>query len=630
MSGEKKKIQPWRKAYEGGSAIMWGMSMIANLLLAIFSSLPSAPFHILAAMSALLLAKRLADAWLIWRRKLSLLGKTLEFIDGKRLKVQMDKKPGHVWMGWGFNWRREHSQALYDFKWLEIKDFMPPEWFCKFYGRIFSAAEEKDLGAPWIHGVEPEEEELYYPVDFFNGHTLIVGTTGAGKTRLFDLLVMQAVMRGDTVIVIDPKGDKEMRERTEYACQLACELSGRANGFRFFHPAFTSQSVRIDPLKNFGNVTELASRVAALIPSESGSDAFKSFGFRVLNAIAEGLVETSQTPTLKRLRKYIEGGPEHLLQTNLETHFERVMPNGAWKDRADVFVQRASSGSYKIPSQQSTPYLVGLVTFHQQEVGKDWPNETLDKLINMYQHSREHFGKMIANLLPVLDMLCSGELGKLLSPDTDDLSDEREILDSQQIIAGNGVVYMGLNSLSDSTVASAIGSIMLADLAATAGAIYNYATEKKRVCIFVDEASEVVNDPFIQILNKGRGAGFQTTVATQTIADFYSRLGSQDKGAMVLGNFNNYIAQRITDRVTQEFVTEKFGECYIENCSYGIGTSGSSNDNGVDFSSNESAKSQKELLPKLPADIMGVIPNLQYFALFVNGNLVKGRLPIVN
>ena len=635
---DNKTIQPWREAYEGGAAVYWGGAVIANLGLAIWSDLPSAPFKLMAFVSGAFCVKRLTEAWTIWNRKLALLGKTLEFIDAVKLKEQMDKKRvknpktglfeyKEVWLGWGFSWKREHSQALYDFKFLEILDFMPPKWFCDLYGKVFDVATKEDLGAPWIHGVEPKEEELYLPVQFFNGHTLICGVTGAGKTRLFDLLVMQAVLRGDTVIVIDPKGDKEMRERTEYACKIACELSGRVNSFRFFHPAFTAQSVRIDPLKNFGNITELASRVSALIPSESGSDAFKSFGFRVLNAIAEWLVETGVSPTLKRLKKYIEGGPESLLENNLVLHLSNNIAN--WVSRADVYIQRAKDGSYKSPSPQATHRLLGLVAFYQLEATKESNSETVDKLINMFQHSREHFGKMIANLLPVLDMLCSGELGKLMSPDPDDLSDDREILDSQQIIAGNGVVYMGLNSLSDSTVASAIGSIMLADLAATAGAIYNYQTDKKRVCIFVDEASEVVNDPFIQILNKGRGAGFQTTVATQTIADFYTRLGSQDKGSMVLGNFNNYIAQRITDRVTQEFIMEKFGEVYIESIEHSIGSSGKSDDNGSDFSANEGAKLKKELLPKIPVDIFGQIPNLQYFGLLVDGRLVKGRLPIV-
>lgn len=51
----------------------------------------------------------------------------------------------------------------------------------------------------------------------------------------------------------------------------------------FFHPAFLKRSIRIDPLRHFNNFTEVASRIAALIPSETGSDPFKAFGWDALN-----------------------------------------------------------------------------------------------------------------------------------------------------------------------------------------------------------------------------------------------------------------------------------------------------------------------------------------------------------
>lgn len=42
------------------------------------------------------------------------------------------------------------------------------------------------------------------------GHTLVLGTTRVGKTRLCELLVTQDIRRGDVVIVFDPKGDVEL------------------------------------------------------------------------------------------------------------------------------------------------------------------------------------------------------------------------------------------------------------------------------------------------------------------------------------------------------------------------------------------------------------------------------------
>jgi hypothetical protein len=95
-------------------------------------------------------------------------------------------------------------------------------------------------------------------------------------------------------------------------------------------------------------------------------------------------------------------------------------------------------------------------------------------------------------------------------------------------------------SNSDSMVGSAIGSILVADLAAVAGDRYNYGVNLTPVNVFIDEAAEVVNDPFIQLLNKGRGADLRLTVATQTFADFAARTGSEAKARQVLGNINTW------------------------------------------------------------------------------------------
>ncbi len=58
------------------------------------------------------------------------------------------------------------------------------------------------------------------PLKHTEGHSLIVGTTGSGKTRMFDILISQAILRGEAVIIIDPKGDKEMRTMHDVPVKL--------------------------------------------------------------------------------------------------------------------------------------------------------------------------------------------------------------------------------------------------------------------------------------------------------------------------------------------------------------------------------------------------------------------------
>ncbi|MFB8832034.1 TraM recognition domain-containing protein [Azotobacter sp. CWF10] len=192
---------------------------------------------------------------------------------------------------------------------------------------------------------------------------------------------------------------------------------------------------------------------------------------------------------------------------------------------------------------------------YYSDIAEAEPNPDIEGLLTMLEHERTHFGKMIAGLLPILVMLTSGRMGPLLSPVKDD-EDERPICDLNSVINAAHVLYLGLDALSDPMVGSTIGSLALADLASTAGEIYNH-RQPKPVNIFVDEAAEVLNDQLIQLLNKGRGAGINLYIATQTIADFKARMGDEAKALQVLANANHIVAMRVLDTDTQEFIASK-------------------------------------------------------------------------
>ncbi|MBD4266644.1 conjugal transfer protein, partial [Xanthomonas citri pv. citri] len=88
----------------------------------------------------------------------------------------------------------------------------------------------------------------------------------------------------------------------------------------------------------------------------------------------------------------------------------------------------------------------------------------------------------------------SGTLGGLLSPDPDDVDDERPITDFARIIANRQVCYIGLDSLSDNMVGSAIGSMFVSDMTAVSGDRYNFSegADTKPVNLIIDEAAELV------------------------------------------------------------------------------------------------------------------------------------------
>jgi conjugal transfer pilus assembly protein TraD len=178
-------------------------------------------------------------------------------------------------------------------------------------------------------------------------------------------------------------------------------------------------------------------------------------------------------------------------------------------------------------------------------------------------------------------------------------------------------------------VSSAIGSIVLADFASVAGAIYNSGIKPGRISMFVDEAAEVVNVPFIQILNKGRGAGFQVVMATQTLPDLIARTGDEAKARQIIGNCNNLITLRIKDGDTQKFVVETFGKTYIKTVQQSIGASMNSGDNLAHFSGNTGQSLTYGEYDLFPQHLLGHLPNFHYIAAIAGGRVIKGRLPII-
>lgn len=124
------------------------------------------------------------------------------------------------------------------------------------------------------------EQPLFLPDALLNQHLLIFGTTGIGKTRLLELLALQAISRGDPVIVIDPKGDG----------RLLARLSAAAGSrFRLFSLPHPQRSVKYNPLGRYDDVREVADRVAALMPSSGDALPFRNFGWDIVNTVAKEL-----------------------------------------------------------------------------------------------------------------------------------------------------------------------------------------------------------------------------------------------------------------------------------------------------------------------------------------------------
>lgn len=609
MKAENYKYEnPWRPNYERVAAGSWILAATSALAVQQFTSYPTQPFLWMAGISAGMAMIRLPAAIRLANLQKNIHGRDLTFIKLDKLIKLVEKKPHAQWLGDGFIWEQRHAQRAFEMLRRDISEITT---------NTVQKLETSKMGYTWIHGLEPNEEKVYQNLDQANLMNLIVGTTGSGKTRLFEIILVQAILRGETVIIIDPKGDQELKN----TAKRICEKLGRPDKFNYFHPAFPEESVRLDLLRNFTRPTELATRLTAITP-EGKDPTFKNFGWRAINNVVQGFFIISERPSIVMIKHYLESGVEKLLADAISVYLQKKIPTAADNLIAQALI--ASGGEEQINYKR---FAEKLIQVYRKELKDDELSPELDGLISQFAHNAEHFGKMITNILPSLAQLTTGVLGKMLSPNYDDLEDRRPITDNSKIIENGQVLVMGLDSLPDPVTGSSIGSLTLADLVAVAGARYNFGTNNKPVNILIDEAAEVLNEATLSLLNKGRGALMRTYVATQTIADIESRMGSPSKALQILGNLNNIISLRVIDPGTQEYIVGNLPKTRIDIVSHKQDVKADPNDPHLYSSGFGETKSNEEAF-LFPSELLGQLPNLEYIAK-LSGTIVKGRLPIL-
>lgn len=503
-----------------------------------------------------------------------------------------------IFLGWGKEWSHSEAQLIYDITKRNIDKMIGESRVAK--------------GKGYIHGVIDLEQEIRYQLAWADGHTLIAGATGSGKTRLFDLVLKQLILKGQPCIFIDPKGDRDIRK----IAKETCEMMGQPDKYCMWHPAYPRESVRLNPTQNFSRPSELAARITALIPDD-GDSFYKDIANTVLQYIVDAMLMIHEQVTLTRVRYYYE-------------HFGLLIEKAAiaWFDIKKVDWRTTLFTKLESTKDEETRALL-CIQYYRNKVAHLHTNATIESMASMYVEKRRTLEQSTANLLANLAKVTSGELAQMLSPDNNNQDDTRPIFDMKNIINSNKVLIIGTDSLADKVVSSAIGKMILADAAAVAADRYNYGDDEDKVInLFVDEASEVLCDPLLQMVNKARGARFRLWIATQTISDFTAELGSEAKADQMIASTNNFVSFRCADTATQERVVAQVPPTKVR---YVMRTQGfnASNDDIDGLGANIGERLMEEEAEMFPPQLMGQLPDLEYVASFAGGRLVKGRIPIL-
>ena len=490
-------------------------------------------------------------------------------------------------------------------------------------------------GLPRLHGIEPDEVDVSLPLGERVGHSLVLGTTRVGKTRLAELFITQDIRRRnalgehEVVIVFDPKGDADLLKRM----YVEAKRAGREREFYVFHLGWPDISARYNAVGRFGRISEVATRIAGQLSGEGNSAAFREFAWRFVNIIARALIELGQRPDYLLIQRHVIN-IDALFIEYAQHYFAKTEPK-AW----EIIVQlEARLNDKNIPRNMigREKRVVALEQYLSQVRNYD---PVLDGLRSAVRYDKTYFDKIVASLLPLLEKLTSGKIAQLLAPNYADLADPRPIFDWMQIMRKRAVVYVGLDALSDAEVAAAVGNSMFSDLVSVAGHIYKFgiddglpgarAGDKVPINLHADEFNELMGDEFIPMINKGGGAGIQVTAYTQTQSDIEARIGNRAKAGQVVGNFNNLFMLRVRETATAELLTRQLPKVEVYTTTVVSGATDSSDIRGTtDFTSNTQDRISMSSVPMIEPSHVVSLPKGQCFALIQGGNLWKVRMPL--
>ena len=578
--------------------------------------------------------------------------------------------PEQLYLGQGFEWTQQHTQRKRDAIQVDAKPYVRPgsnETALRSLGQRLQERAALDGATPiakacaavagldaWINPLHPYPDlggsPILHGVGALNerpvvlrqsarsGHMIVMGTTRVGKTRLLELLATQDIHAGKVVIVIDPKGDADLMLRMVAEAKRA----GRSDQFYLFHLGYPDISARYNGIGNFARITEVATRATNALPSTGNSAAFKEFSWRFSNIVAQAQVALGRVPTYESLLRDVTG-IDGLFMDYATMVFDGLAVEGRhvdWRDRvAKIQGQVGVKGGIPVPRslQDRNPELVAMFLWIKETKLDD---KVLTGLAAAFSYERSFYEKIIASLGPFLEKLTTGAVGKLISPDYFDPEDKRPIFDWMTVMRQGGIVYVGLDALSDAVVSSAVGNSMLADLVSVGGKLYKSGLDPHdpdgklrlpEVCCHFDEVNEIAGPEFVPMVNKLGGSGFRITAYTQSMFDIEARVGDKAKAGQILDNFNHLVMLRVRSVTTANLLAEQVPQVDVVHLTPMSGvTDTAAQGTGVDFTSRNDDIVTKTKVPMIEAADILELPQGQAFALLEGNRRYKIRIPLAD
>lgn len=453
-----------------------------------------------------------------------------------------------------------------------------------------------EFGLPYIMGLS----EL-------NQHALIPATTGSGKTVLLMLLVQQAVKFQMPLILIDGKGNRETLEGME-------TIAGY-----YDQPveAFTDEGdMRYNPVE-YGNDISIRDKLVTLAETESVfysgaakallqvtiqlldefkgariqltgttkkcktierslpfvqqfllprnvlhlfADAILTYNPQLFELTVEKKIAAPKKKTGEQVQQTIGELPDEKADSNektvedLETvnkKFRNIINKGGKQVETETIILDPTTldlESYYLLLKRNLKYLKKKA--NQTENVKQ---QLFERLFIRYEHKNSPFYLYATSeaLQTNLNMLLDSQLGKLFEPKVGEKK-----LDIQEIAQQNKLIYVSLNGLIYKEYIRTLAQMLVGDVNYYASEMYR-TNQKKGILVIFDEPASYLNETFIDMVNKGRGAGVYAVFSPQTMADI-AKLGDKLLEQLV-GNVNTLMIGKTNEPGEAEYWSNTIG-----------------------------------------------------------------------
>lgn len=348
---------------------------------------------------------------------------------------------------------------------------------------------------------------IVVPDDVRNSHTWIFGTTRVGKTRLLENLVEQCVRKGESVVIIDPKGDHDLFNKVVQAAIV----TQRYQDLIVIDPIYPEYSAVIDPLSYYYMIEEAVAHIVSGVEVSKEDKFFLNVAYDVSLAIVQALVMIAKA--------------------------KRQPPKFNFNDIKNLMSQDDLKRLQMQINMINTP--------EAEQLSRD-----LAKIISS---PPDYYNKISTSLRVALAELSSGNIGKLVGK-----VDENRFI--KRLEEGKTVIlYVKLGTLLTKKASYTLGKVILSMIQSLAGRFF--ASNRKitpPLNIFIDEAQSTLYVGIDEMFAKAGGAGVHIYGISQSINQIFSAVG-EEYGRTILDNTNTKVIMRIPDMETAEYVAGHFG-----------------------------------------------------------------------